>query len=345
MGKRSFNRLRFRKEHLAVWCAVICVCAAGPKKHERRFFAFDTIVEITLYSNAQGAELDLDSVQRMMLALDTQLSISQSTSDVYRINHRKDSVVTVSGPVKSMLTLCREEFNRSKGLFDVTVEPLKYLYGLESHQTAHHVPSKAQLDSVLAVIGFGRIVFVNDSTLIMPRGARIDLGGIAKGYILKTSRRFLAGRGYASFLINAGGDLVVNGTKPRGEPWRIGIQDPRNDTALFARLSVIGAAVFTSGDYERYFMEGNRRYHHLFDPKTGLPGRHSMSATVSGDDPMVIDAAVKTAFLMSSGQALTYLKTRGLGGLIIDSAGGAWATASLKAVLTPEDSSRTIRFR
>ena len=345
MGKRSFNRSLFKKEHLAVWCAVICVCAAGPKKHERRFFAFDTIVEITLYSNAQGAELDLDSVQRMMLALDTQLSISQSTSDVYRINHRKDSVVTVSGPVKSMLTLCREEFNRSKGLFDVTVEPLKYLYGLESHQTAHHVPSKAQLDSVLAVIGFGRIVFVNDSTLIMPRGARIDLGGIAKGYILKTSRRFLAGRGYASFLINAGGDLVVNGTKPRGEPWRIGIQDPRNDTALFARLSVIGAAVFTSGDYERYFMEGNRRYHHLFDPKTGLPGRHSMSATVSGDDPMVIDAAVKTAFLMPVGEALTYLKTQGLGGLIIDSAGGAWATASLKAVLIPQDPSRTIRFR
>ena len=323
---------------------MLCLCAHVPKKNVRHFFALDTVIEITVYSDSPKVARDLDSLQHIVLALDTQLSISQPLSGVYRINHRSDPVQTITGPLREILSICCREWKRSGGLFDVTVGPLKYVYGLESHQKTHHVPARRELDSAMALIGFGRITFINDSTIQLPKGTGIDLGGIAKGYVLKTAVRFLSEKGYESFLINTGGDLIAYGTKPSGSPWRIGVQDPRNDQSLIAQLMVSRTSVFTSGDYERFFIENNKRYHHLFNPKTGLPGLLNRSATVVGDDPLAIDAAVKTAFLMPSAEALAYLSSRGMQGFIIDSSGGIWASKGIKDLLAP-DSTLKVNYR
>jgi FAD:protein FMN transferase len=322
----------------------MCLCGNTPEKKTRRFFALDTVIDVTLYSNAKSAQADLDSLERLVIALDTQLSISNAKSEIFRINHRVDSIQVVSGAIKGILAECRREWKLSNGLFDVTVEPLKYLYGLESHQEKHHVPSSAEIADALARIGFGKIQFVNDSTLILPKGLHIDLGGIAKGYILDKVCHFLRLKGYKSFMINLGGDLVVNGSKPSGKPWIIGVKDPRKEQSLAARLSVSGIAVFTSGDYERYFIENNMRYHHIFNPKTGIPGSYNRSATAVGEDILAVDAAVKTAFLLPALDALSYLTSRGMRGLIIDSAGIAWASEGLKNIMSM-DSTLQVHYR
>ena len=345
MVKRLFNRFICKSTHVLACAYILCLCAHGAHKTVLRFFALDTVIDITVYSDAPQVHRDLDSLQHMVNALDTQLSISETLSGVYRINHRNDSLQTITGPLKTIMSICRSEWKLSGGLFDITVEPLKYLYGLESHQKTHHVPTRRELDSAVAHIGFDRINFINDSTIKLAKGTCIDLGGIAKGYVLNRAGQFLKARGYESFLINTGGDLMVGGTKPSGEPWRIGIQDPRSEQELIAQLKVAQSSVFTSGDYERFFIENNRRYHHLFDPKTGLPGLLNRSATVVGDDPLAIDPAVKAAFLMPADDAIAYLATRNMRGFIIDSSGGIWASKGLKPVLSLSDSSKAVNFR
>jgi thiamine biosynthesis lipoprotein len=145
-------------------------------------------------------------------------------------------------------------------------------------------------------------------------------------------------------MINLGGDLIASGTKPSGKPWLIGIRDPRDDQGLSARLTVSNTALFTSGDYERFFIENGRRYHHIFNPKTGLPGTCNRSATAVGTDILAVDAAVKTAFLIPAPQALSYLHSRGMRGLLIDSAGVAWASTGLKDILSV-DSGFTVQYR
>lgn len=345
MVKESSSRFIYKSRLALALMFMLCLCVSGPHKTVRRFFALDTVIDITIYSNAPGVGRDLDSLQNLVMALDTQLSISQPQSSVYRVNHRGDSLQTITGPLKTLLRVCRDEWKLSGGIFDITVEPLKYLYGLESHQKTHHIPTQHELDSVRALIGFDRIHFINDSTIVLPQGTHIDLGGIAKGYVLKMAEQFLAQRGYKSFLINTGGDLIVGGTKPKGEPWRIGIQDPRNEQSLIAQLRVAGTSVFTSGDYERFFIENNTRYHHLFDPKTGLPGLLNRSATVVGDDPLAIDPAVKVAFLMHADSAIVYLGMRKMLGFIVDSSGGIWASKGIKPLLSLTDSSVVVNFR
>jgi thiamine biosynthesis lipoprotein len=321
----------------------LCTCAQN-NKYTAHFFSLDTVMDITLYSDSQTAKADLDSLQVFFGSMDSLLSLSRPESEVSRINGRRDSSVVLSPALKTIIAVCRREYGFSGGLFDVTVEPLKYLYGLESHQTQNRVPGRGELDSALRLVGFNRIVFPSDSTMVLPAGMHLDLGGIAKGYILAAAADFLKGRGYRNFLINAGGDIVMSGRKPDGRPWMIGVAHPRRKNAMIATLRVPEGCVFTSGDYERFFTDNGKRYHHLFDPRTGMPGTCNMSATVVGSDALAVDAVVKTAFFLPAEQALRYLKTRGMPGFIIDSSGIGWASAELEGVLHA-DSSLVVNYR
>jgi thiamine biosynthesis lipoprotein len=305
------------------------------EKHARHFFGLDTGIDVTVYTTSPRAEADIDSFEALTARLEDRLSISKESSEIWRINHRVDSMVAMSGALAPIIAACRKEFAASGGLFDVTVEPFKILYGLESHQRENHVPSQRELNSALALTGFGRVRFVSDSVFVMPQGMRFDFGGIAKGFVLKETTAFFREKGYTSFLVNLGGDLTTFGSKPSHEPWVIGIQDPRDSVNLIATLAFASGCVFTSGDYERCFIVNGKRYHHLFNPKTGVPGSLNMSATATGQDPLAVDAAVKTAFLMPAEQALGYLASRNMQGFIIDSTKTGWASAGLRQALSP----------
>jgi thiamine biosynthesis lipoprotein len=207
------------------------------------------------------------------------------------------------------------------------------LYGLGSHHTANHVPSSVELDSVTALVGFGRIRIIDDTTVALRPGTRIDLGGIVKGSYFVKASELLREKGMADYLVNIGGDLICSGVRPDATPWIVGVRHPRRDT-LLGTIRVSGASVFTSGDYERFFISNGLRYHHLFDPKTGRPGRLNQSVTIIGNDPLRTDAAAKTAFLLPADSALRYLSTRNMAGLIVDSDGKVFASAGLRGIMT-----------
>lgn len=134
--------------------------------------------------------------------------------------------------------------------------------------------------------------------------ARLDLGGIAKGYGVDRAVAALRRFGVAHALVDVGGDLYALGTAPDGAPWRIGIRDPRDPGALIGTLDVADAAVATSGTYMQYFRYRGRRYHHLIDPLTGAPRLTSEETlTVRADRCIDADAAATALFGMSPGRA------------------------------------------
>ena len=125
----------------------------------------------------------------------------------------------------------------------------------------------------------------------------IDLGGIAKGYGVDRAVRALRDRGVENALVNAGGDLYAIGLSEDGDPWEVGVRDPRDPRRLAATLRVSDRALATSGDYFRYFDHAGRRYHHLIDPATGEPTRADHhSITIAADSCMAADAGGTAAF-------------------------------------------------
>jgi thiamine biosynthesis lipoprotein len=102
----------------------------------------------------------------------------------------------------------------------------------------------------------------------------LDLGGIAKGHAVDRAAAAIRALGVRDALVVAGGDLVALGRSEAHEAWRVGVRSPSDPAGIVDVLDVSDAAVATSGDYERFFEWGGRRYHHILDPRTGRPVRN-----------------------------------------------------------------------
>ncbi len=326
--------------------------------YQRHFLALDTQIDITVYSASDPTSI-LDGVQRTFSEYDALWSISNASSDTWKINHRSSPSVTVDPRTVEVARFAQQACTDSHGLFDITVAPLKYLYGLEAHQQQHRVPTAEELQRVKPLIGCQKFRAINGTTLALDPGVTLDFGGIAKGFILAdvedNLKQNLARSGLSGFLINAGGDIYAWGSKPDGKPWKIGVRDPRGEAGeageandqndLIGALTTSGGAVFTSGDYERFFIKDGVRYHHIFDPSTLMPARFNRSATVAGPDPREVDTSVKIAFCTKADQAIDYLRSRHLTGIVVDSAGKTWVSRELRGQFEPVVSGQSLEYR
>jgi thiamine biosynthesis lipoprotein len=133
---------------------------------------------------------------------------------------------------------------------------------------------------------------------------RVHMGGIGKGFAVDRAATMLRSHGINDFLVQAGGDLYASGR--RGDrPWRAAIRDPRGE-GNFAAMDLHDTTFSTSGDYERFFIEDGRRYHHILDPDTGEPARGSRSVTIVAPRAVIADALSTGVFIMGpeAGMAL-----------------------------------------
>ena len=135
------------------------------------------------------------------------------------------------------------------------------------------------------------------SVMLAKAGMSIDLGGVAKGYAVDEVRKIYEAHHIESGLINMGASsMYAVGKTSKGKAWNIGMKHPRSDTngEYLGIVSIENQALSTSGDYERYFMQDGRRYHHIFDPVTGYPADSGVMS-----DSIVIDGDVEHAGMLS----------------------------------------------
>ena len=162
------------------------------------------------------------------------------------------------------------------------------------------------------------------------RGMVVGLGGIAKGWALDKAVAALRDRGVTDFVVSAGGQVYAVGSSAAGRPWNVGIRDPRGaGEDYFAIVAVDGASVSTSGDYERWFEHDGVRYHHILDPRTGLPGRGFRSVTVVSADATEADALSTALMLASLEDGRRIAAEQGVDVVWVDAAGGVHRTEGL----------------
>jgi thiamine biosynthesis lipoprotein len=167
-------------------------------------------------------------------------------------------------------------------------------------------------------------------------GVRIELGGFAKGYAVDNGAAILARLGVRHAVIAAGGDSRMLGDSC-GRPWAVGVRDPRRDGEIVALLPLEDVAVSTSGDYERYFDDGDERCHHLIDPRTGKSPREVHSVTVIAPDGLTSEALSKTVFVLGVEQGMRIVESiPDVDAVVIDAAGKLHFSAGLLAAGSPE---------
>ena len=153
-------------------------------------------------------------------------------------------------------------------------------------------------------------------TITLFRPLILDLGAVAKGMAIDMAAREL--RQFEDFSIDAGGDLYLGGRNPSGEPWSVGIRNPRRTSELIDTLRVSDRAVCTSGDYERVSTREDGG-HHILDPRTGMSPNASASVTVVAPTAMLADAVATAAFVLGPTEGIQLFERLGVDGVIISS--------------------------
>jgi thiamine biosynthesis lipoprotein len=210
---------------------------------------------------------------------------------------------------------------QSGGAFDITSGVLRRAWDFRRDPPA--LPDAATLDAARALIGWPRVEWDAHRVRLPQAGMELDLGGIGKEYAADRAATILAGHGVAHALVNLGGDVRSVGTQPDGRPWRVGLAHPRVTGAVIGEVEISGGAVATSGDYERCFVIGGRRYCHILDPRTGWPVDHWQSASVVA--PLCTLAGTLATIAMLRHDAEAFLQAQGVRFLLVDRDGGMHA--------------------
>lgn len=288
-------------------------------------------VELWHENQEQGREL-VEQVLAEYRRIDSGMSTYKADSEISMLNRTAASgPIAIGEELFSLIDRSVTLSTLSGGAFDITYESVGYLYDFRARQR----PTEGEIDERIGEIDFRHLVLDSEPRTVQfaRPGVRINLGGIAKGYAVERGAMLLQEAGVEHALLNAGGDTRVLGDR-RGQPWIVGIRHPRVDDEVVTRLPLVDEAISTSGDYERFFEDEGRRYHHIINPTTGTPTEGILSVTVIGPDATMTDGLSTALFVLGVEPGLALVDTLPeYEAIIVDSAGQLSYSSGL---VTPE---------
>ncbi len=287
--------------------------------HGVQFAAMASDCEVRLAGvSAAGAQtlamLAIDEVRR----IETKYSRYRADSVVSQINAAAGNGEPISIDVETaqLLVFATQLFELSDGLFDATSGVLRQVWDFKPGRK----PSPQQLADILPRIGWNHVQWNDQTARLMRPGMELDFGGFGKEYAADRAATLLANEGAQYGLVNLGGDIRVIGPQPDGAPWSMGIRHPRQDDAVIASIPISSGALATSGDYERFFIDGSERFCHILNPKTGWPAQQWQSISVIA--PVCVAAgAMSTTAMLKGPDAIAFLEGQGVSYLAVDAAG------------------------
>ena len=324
------------KRMLAVVLLLLCLqgCTPRPESYTADFFAMDTFMSVSAYGETeQEAQDTAVRLEQRINALEPALSRTREDSDLYRLNHADGAVCEVSEDTYAAIEAAMQYAALTGGAFDPTMAQLTDLWGINTDNA--RVPAQTEIDTALAHVGYQNIELLGDNQVRLLNGAQLDLGGIGKGFATDAVAELLDGT--QSVLATLGGNIGAYGENPGRDSgnWVVGIADPDNNADYLATVEVRDRSVVTSGDYERYFEQDGKRYHHIFDPATGYPADSGLrSVTVIDESSTRADALTTALFVMGLEEGMTFCEQNDIAAVFITADKQVHVTDKVGAVCT-----------
>lgn len=318
-----------RRDFVRIVGAALCAlpaagCAAPEGQRSATVFACNTVCTVS----GVMSQVVLDEVCSLCERFDRQLSRTRPTSDVGRINAARGETVTVHAQTADLIQKSLTYCAASDGLFDITIGAVSELWDFVEGV----VPSERAVTEALPHVGWHNVHVKGTEVCLRDPDARIDLGGIAKGYIADALIKELSSHGVTSATVNLGGNVAVLGAKPSGQPWVVGVRDPagQDPNSCVAKVDVTDGSVVTSGLYERTFEVAGRQYWHILDPRTGYPVQTDLaSATLCTRRSIDGDGFTKPLFMWGAAEAMQWLEERlDIQALLVTRAGEVLTTSN-----------------
>lgn len=299
------------KKYSVLLLVLLSLIFVSCKKEEplvKQDFALATVVKITLRDH--GSKELMDQLFERLREIEERMSSSIETSDIYKLNHSEGKAVEVHEDSYFVIKKAKEFFEHSNGFFEPSLGSVVGLWKIGTEEA--RVPSDKEIQEGLSHVDASKIELLPGNKVKIPQGMQLDLGAIAKGYAADEVARMAKEAGVQSAIFDLGGNVLALGDKD-GESFRIGIQEPFADIQRgipFAILSIKNQTVVTSGDYERYFEENGKRYHHILDYRTGYPVENELaSVSIIADSSIKADALSTAVYAMGLEKGKAYVES------------------------------------
>ena len=338
----------------------------SPQEYSKNDFVMSTVLSEKIYGTkdvTQDIKEELDKLEK------EQLSWREDSSVVSQINAdaQKGTKTKLDSNMTSWVETSLELAKRSNGAFDPTIGRLTRLWNIEGDNPK--VPSKQEIKNTLKDTGYTKIHLekvesqstattkknvdkdIKDNTdesvssIYIEDQCTLDLGAVGKGIACDVAQNYLKQQKEVSgAVIAVGGSILLYGSKADGTNWNVAVQNPRGqDGEAMGVISLSGTTnVSTSGDYEKYFMQNGKRYHHILDPSTGYPAESGLiSVTVVSDNGLLSDGLSTACFVLGKEKGQKLLETYGAEGIFIDQNKKVTVTKGLKDKFTILDEEYT----
>lgn len=256
------------------------------------------------------AESALNTVQNWFLEAETRLSRFHPNSELSQLNRSYGRSFKASSLLYEVTAAAMNSAELTGGIFDPTILPYLAAAGYDrSFEMLKKSRRVTSMNSALLKNNWREISLDQQNrTISLPEGCSIDLGGIAKGWMVDQAGRYL--EKFQNYAINAGGDIIVRGTQTDGSSWTIGIEDPKNKKPNLAILYLSGGAVCTSTVSKRKWRVNGIQQHHLIDPRTGAPANSGViSATVTAGSATLAETITKAALILGPQEGLDLIES------------------------------------
>ncbi len=293
--------------------AIIFLVSVLPKGDELQEFKINGYAQGTSYSITYYAENDVvqkSNIDSIIQVIDQSMSLYRPNSIINKFNESTSGML-VDFHFMKVYKRANSIFKDTKGEFDVTVAPLVQAWGF-GPKKIEKFPDAADIKNILNCVGMEKISGHYLTVKKENPCIRIDFNGIAQGYTVDVISAYLRFKKIDRFMVEVGGELYINGTKPEGQLFKVGIEGPINKELSNQQIKHVlqfkKGAITTSGNYQKYLMNGNQRISHLIDPKTGYPLKNEMiSVTVFAKDAITADGYDNALMAMSVKEALAFV--------------------------------------
>jgi thiamine biosynthesis lipoprotein len=288
----------------------------------RSFRAMNTDIEVILCvadEQQQMGERAIKSVQILFEKVEETLSRFKPQSELSRLNRSGGSSFEASPLLLEVVKASLKAAHTTRGVFDPTILP-----GLLASGYDRSFEKLAEMRGISRPNIPGRQYRFQDirlspqsSSILMPKGCQIDLGGIGKGWTVDQACWSL--KAFTSYAVDAGGDMRVKGKQVGGTSWTIGVADPFVEGHDLTRFDLSEVAVCTSTTTRRKWESEGRLQHHIIDPGTGRPSQSGVvSATVIAESAVRAEIISKTAIILGPKAGLRFIESQaGTRGLLV----------------------------
>jgi thiamine biosynthesis lipoprotein len=262
--------------------------------------AFGTTVTIkVLHDNATQAQAAITAALAQVKRVDSLMSLHQERSQVFQLNlHGR---LDAPDPhLLKVLAYAQQLSAQTAGAFDVTVQPLWQAFS-QAHERGE-LPTPDAVASAKALVHWQSLAVGEQQVRLARPGMGITLNGLAQGYAVDLALATLRAQGISHALVDTG-EFGALGGKATGQPWVLGIKNPRKTEALAGRAALDGRQLATSGDYETFFSP-DYVHHHIFDPATGDSPTTLASVTVLAPTGLMADGLSTAFMVMGANKAL-----------------------------------------